>query len=565
MSIEEELKQIMIFIYEGQYKKALLKVEETGKKPGLSDTDTILLLLRKSEILDLMGEYNQAFDIAHHSYQKSKNLEKPLLMVDSIVRKSFSLLASHKSEGCNDLIELAEGMINNVPKAQSNKIKRRKAALYNLQAQIKKNQGEIDKALEYGEKSLSLYKELGMKLESGFALKLIGSVYVAKGELQRALDYFVEIRNTGEELNHMLLRAYSYYTIGGVYLSLGELDQSINYYHKCLALKETLPFTLKENTLNNIGIALVYKGEINQGLEYYQQSLALNEAHDNKKAIAINLGNIGEVYVEKEDLSSASECFKRALDIYRNLEQDWGIAEILYVIMRNFVGNLSPETISSYLDEFQEIYKRRKDIPLITQKYRLSKAIVLKNSKRLSDKMQALAIFQEIAKEEIVWYELTISALLNQSELLLFELKTTHDETVLKEVKILSEKLQSISKENNSYWLLTETYLLQFKLALMELNIESAQELLNEAEKIAKEKNLIKLLKTIAIEQDLLVNQFEDWKRIFDQKPSMRERIELTHLETLIERMLNKKLYHNEKEIMEYAQEARSLVEVWGK
>jgi len=307
----------------------------------------------------------------------------------------------------------------------------------------------------------------------------------------------------------------------------------------------------------------VNNADFSQAVVQYVTSL--NEARDNKGAIAINLGNIGEVYVAREDLSSASECFQRALNIYRDLGHDWGIAEILYVLMRNFVKEISPETISRYLNEFHEISKRCKDIPMVIQKYRLTKAIVLKNSNRLSDKMQALAIFQDIAEEDIVWYELTISAMLNQSELLIFELKTTLDESVLNELKILSNKLQSTSKENNSYWLFTETYLLQYKLALMELNIESAQELLNQAEKIANEKNFIKLLKTIHIEQELLEDQLEDWKRIIDQKPSLIERIKLTQLESIFERMLNKNLYHNEKEIMEYAQDARTLVEIWGK
>ncbi|MHA2139136.1 MAG: tetratricopeptide repeat protein [Candidatus Hodarchaeales archaeon] len=565
MSIKEEFKQIKLFMYEGRYHKALQEVKGTENKLGLTDTEIILVSLLKCEIFELMGEYDQAIDLAHHLYQESKKLDKPLLMIDSIIRKCFSLLGSHKKEECNEWIEVAEGIITNIPKTQSGETKRRIAALFHLRGRINKTLDKLDKALEYGEKSLDLYKELGMKLDSGFTFHLLGSVYVAKGEMNRALEFFSEIMSIGETLNHMLLRALSYYSIGGVYLSLGELDDSIKYFQKCLALKDSLPFTLKEDTLNNIGIVLVYKGEIDQGLEYYQKSLAINEARNNKGAIAINLGNIGEVYVEKEDFSMASDCFKRALDIYRNLGHDWGIAEILYILISNFVSNFPPETILDHLDEFQEIYKRREDIPMITQKYRLTKAKVLKNSKRLSDKMKALAIFQEIAEEEIVWYELTISAMLNQSELLLFELKTTHDESVLNEVKILSNKLQSISKENNSYWLLTETYLLQYKLALMELNIESAQELLNEAEKIAKEKNFVKLLKTITIEQDLLVNQLEDWKRIIDQKPSIRERIELTQLETIFERMLNKKLYHNEEEIMEYAQEARSLVAVWGK
>ncbi|MFX1538001.1 MAG: hypothetical protein ACFFDI_27725, partial [Promethearchaeota archaeon] len=69
-SIEEELKQISLFMDEGRYQKALQAVKEMEIRTGLTDTDNILLLLRKSEILELMGEHDQAFNIAHHSYQE---------------------------------------------------------------------------------------------------------------------------------------------------------------------------------------------------------------------------------------------------------------------------------------------------------------------------------------------------------------------------------------------------------------------------------------------------------------------------------------------------------------
>jgi tetratricopeptide (TPR) repeat protein len=327
-------------------------------------------------------------------------------------------------------------------------------------------------------------------------------------------------------------------------------------------MKGTPPLTIKEDTLNSLGIVYVNKGETDQALTHYKKSLAINEATGNKRSIAVNLGNIGEAYIGKGDFNTALDYFKRALSLYREIENDWGLAEVLYVLIREFFDDLPSATTSSYLDEFQEINDRRGEIPLITQKFRLAKAIALKKSVRLTEKMMALSIFQEVAEEDIVWYELTVTAMINLSELLLFELKTTGDETVLNDVKKLTRKLQSIAETQDSYWLLVETYILQSKLALMELDLEKAQRLLTDADQIAGKKKFAQLTKTISVEQDLLSSQFSKWERIISQNPSIKERIELTQLNNLLERMLHKK--YDEQEVYKYAEEARQLVDAWG-
>ena len=137
------------------------------------------------------------------------------------------------------------------------------------------------------------------------------------------------------------------------------------------------------------------------------------------------------------------------------------------------------------------------------------------------------------------------------------------DETVLNEVRKLTSKLQAIAESQDSYWLLVETYILQSKLALMELDLEKAQKLLTKADQIAGEKKFVQLTKTISIERVLLSSQFSKWERIISQNPSIKERIELTQLNTLLERMLHKK--YDEQEVYKYAEEARQLVEAWGK
>ena len=60
-----------------------------------------------------------------------------------------------------------------------------------------------------------------------------------------------------------------------------------------------------------------------------------------------------------------------------------------------------------------------------------------------------------------------------------------------------------------------------------------------------------------------MLNQFNKWEKILDKNPSISEIIELTQIEGMLERMIQKKLDITEEKTMEYAIEARRLVDVW--
>lgn len=64
-------------------------------------------------------------------------------------------------------------------------------------------------------------------------------------------------------------------------------------------------------------------------MEYYQKSLALSEEQGSKPGIAIDLGNIGNVYSHLSDYGHALEYYQRALAIYEEIGSKSGIAHIL--------------------------------------------------------------------------------------------------------------------------------------------------------------------------------------------------------------------------------------------
>ncbi len=111
--------------------------------------------------------------------------------------------------------------------------------------------------------------------------------------------------------------------------------------------------------------------------------------------------------------------------------------------------------------------------------------------------------------------------------------------------------------------MLANSYLIQSKLSLLELELESAQSNLIHARDIAREKGMKELENSISQEYNMLISQLSKWEKIRLQKPSFGEIIELTQFDDLIERMVKQKLYRDEEEISNYAQEAVSLFEKW--
>ena len=115
------------------------------------------------------------------------------------------------------------------------------------------------------------------------------------------------------------------------------------------------------------------------------------------------------------------------------------------------------------------------------------------------------------------------------------------NEEILLEIKTLTEKLLTIAKAQNSYSLLAQIYILQSKLALIELNTSKAQQLLSQAQVIAEEKGLQRLAMRISNEHDKLLGQLTTWENLIEKNASLQERLELVEMEDFLTSLVNKK------------------------
>ncbi|MFX1305157.1 MAG: hypothetical protein ACFE9X_17510 [Promethearchaeota archaeon] len=122
---------------------------------------------------------------------------------------------------------------------------------------------------------------------------------------------------------------------------------------------------------------------------------------------------------------------------------------------------------------------------------------------------------------------------------------TNHIE-LLNEIQSYINQIMDISKNQHSYWMLSETFLLQAKLKLIIFKFEEAQKLLTEAYDVAEKYGQERLVKRILNEQDEFSKNFIKWEKLKASEINMSERMELAHIDEQIEIILQKRRYLKE-------------------
>jgi tetratricopeptide (TPR) repeat protein len=294
--------------------------------------------------------------------------------------------------------------------------------------------------------------------------------------------------------------------------------------------------------LQHLAEIFYFKGELEEAERYLVKSLTLAKSTNYTVMIILCQYDYGRLLQDRGDFYGSLECYRKALNLVKERNAQFFLAEGLYYLIRLHTYHLSPSDAYPLIEELNALRKGRKNSwnELI---YQAGKALILKTSKRLPDKMEALRTFQKIAKEPHSVYKVTVEAIINLCDLLLFELKTTGNEEVLGELDRYCNQLLEIAIEQNSDSLLAETYWLQSKLALLKLDIHQAQTLLLKAQSIAEKRGLKALANSIGYDHYSFFSQLQKWEEYIDWNVSLNQRIELAQFEELVVKMIHKQPY----------------------
>ncbi|MHA2289031.1 MAG: tetratricopeptide repeat protein, partial [Promethearchaeota archaeon] len=424
---------------------------------------------------------------------------------------------------------------------------------------IYQSKGNINSALEYYKQGLLIFEDLGDNEGIAKLVNNIGITYSSIGDQNQALKFFQRTHRIRQELGNKQDIALTLLNLGAVYRLQGELSNALEHYQEGQKIYEEI----KDKkgialALNNLGDVYQLKGNLNLALEFYQESLTLYEELGIKQDIAMSLMNIGELYRKKRNPEWALKFYERSLTMYEELKNDSSAATVLYELVRLAIDSNELELGQEHLERLKQIAERVEN-RVVKHRYLIANALLLKSHKRTRNKMKAEEILLEVVEDETVNHALTVTAMIHLCDLLLFELKMTGEEEILHEVKNLIEKLHNIANQQASHSLLTETFVLQSKLALLEMDIQTAQKLLEKALVTAEKRGLRNLAIKVYSEKTLLETQIEKWKYLVEKKAPLSERLELTRLEELITRVGKERTEISEEEVIRYSARAKDI------
>ncbi|MFW9780467.1 MAG: tetratricopeptide repeat protein [Candidatus Heimdallarchaeota archaeon] len=474
-------------------------------------------------------------------------------------------------------------------------------ALLNLSLDYANCKGNIDRMFEYAQQCLALAEEIGDKKTIAFALNLWGVYHDWKRESAKALEYFQRSLALREEIGDKFHVAGMLINLAFFSVDIGELDVAEQHCQRSISISREIgamsylafgyeihgyllihrgdyshaleSFNLsleiyKEqgqqgrigNTLALIGVVYRELGAIDEAMAYYQESLPYLEKSDLLEH-AVNIGDLGILYWQKGELDTAFKYLQKSLGLIEDLGHEHSRMNRLFSLVLLCLDLNDLKEAQIYFQLLHPDPEKTMD-KLHSQLSRVAEALILKTSGRTLNRGKAEELLQNVVNEETLQHSLTVLAMLHLCDLKLKDLRSMEkDLDLLNEIQILLENLVTISKSHRSFRLLAETYILQSKLALFELDINRSQNLLGQAQMLAEEKGLRMLASKIIEERKQLTTQMSRWEEYIQKKVLPSEIEEFIRIDEFIENMVQNRLFPRDLDVLQYAREARLAIQ----
>ncbi len=503
----KELAQARQFIIEGKFEESLQLLKDLEERRNNSLHDIVSCHLIKCHLFLHQGLYKKLVKFAEQTYKESLGLEKSILSVDALIFMAKGLISSFNVKPANKIIKQAEELLATLTEELLINKNRREAHLGFLKGKTSDPfytpKGDIDLALKYYKHSLALGESLGDEYLFGASLLSISwGLGVYKGEINNALEYVERILAFAKEAN------YKFYILYG-------LLQKASFYS--------------------------LKGEVTRSIPLFEQSLAIAKEFNHNRLISSNLNNMANVYRMIGELDRALECSEQSLAHISKIGDLKLIANTHDFLIQILIEKGDLEQAQQYFNHLEQLNNQLKD-KTINLGYLYNKALLLKESPRISNRGKAEEILKQILEDEDIFWERKERALLTLCELLLIEFQMTNEVEVLDELESRITQLLENAEKSRSYWILCETYLLQAKMVLISSDLEEARRLLAKGQQIAEKFGLNRLAMSISEEHDKLLNELSVWEGLRESNAPMGERIELARLADQIKHMTKKRV-----------------------
>lgn len=193
------------------------------------------------------------------------------------------------------------------------------AASYNNLGVSYRNQGALDKALEYYLSSLKLYDALDNMEGIATSKNNIGTIYSLKKDYGQAMKYFEEAFQLFTQINDQQRIIGTMNNLGNLHSDLQLYEQALKYYSQAFQVAEKAG-RVYSDPLSNIGNVYFRQGNLQRAVEYYERALAMAKNENDQIGVLNITANLGEVYVQAGQTTNAQRYLEEALTMSKTLQ-----------------------------------------------------------------------------------------------------------------------------------------------------------------------------------------------------------------------------------------------------
>jgi tetratricopeptide (TPR) repeat protein len=213
--------------------------------------------------------------------------------------------------------------------------KRGMAASYNNLGVAYRNQGALDKSLEYYLTSMRLYTELGNKEGIATTKNNIANIYSLKKDYGQAMKYLEESNDLFKELGDQYKLIGSMNNLGNLYSDIQLYEKAEKYFSEAYQASEKIGAKFAD-PLSNMGNIYFKQGDFDKAVETYMTALAIERENNNRLGMLNVLTNLGITCSRAKQTGMAEKYLDEALKLSNELQAFTSLPTIYKAMAENY-------------------------------------------------------------------------------------------------------------------------------------------------------------------------------------------------------------------------------------
>ncbi|MBL3656906.1 tetratricopeptide repeat protein [Fulvivirga sediminis] len=234
-----------------------------------------------------------------------------------------------------------------------------------------------EKAVEHLLRALSYAQDLHNQTDEANTYSALAHTYFRYQDYNRAIEYTQKSIAIQKELQDSAGLSATYNNMAVIYRNMADLPAAIEYNLKSLRLNLALADkNAIAKSYNNLGLVSQELGDVKDATDYFNKAIKIN--HELGTFNANPLTNLGDLYLDGNELQKAEECYKKALAI-SSKNEDLASQRDIYTIllnislrMKDFDQSMEFAKLRDYYMELQIKRDLQEKLALAENQYKLA-------------------------------------------------------------------------------------------------------------------------------------------------------------------------------------------------